>query len=60
MADAPKPKPREVKLPHHSYQPSKAELEERWATDADFKEVVKACLKPVRIVYEKPPERKRG
>ena len=55
-----KTKARTVKLPHHSYQPSKAELEERWATDADFEEVVKACLRPVKIVYEKPPGRKRG
>ena len=53
------PKPREIELPHHSYQPSKAELEEEFRTDKTFDEIVSACLKPVKITYGKPPKAKR-
>lgn len=52
------PKPREVQLPHHSYQPSKAELEQDHRVDATFDEIVSACLKPVKIKYVMPQSRK--
>ena len=51
--------PREIKLVHPSYQPSKAELEEDLRVDATFEETVAACLKPVRIRYVMPAKRKR-
>ena len=51
---SPKPGPREVNLPHYSYQPSRAELREDHSVDATFEEVVAACLKPVKITYVKP------
>ena len=54
-----KPKPREVELPHHTYQPSRAELREDHSVDATFEEVVEAVLRPVNIRYVTPPKRKR-
>ena len=51
--------PREVVLPHHSYQPSRAELREDHCVDATFEEVVAACIKPVKVRYAKTPKRKR-
>ena len=41
--------PREMKLIHPSYQPSKVELEEDLRVDATFEEPFAVCLKPVRI-----------
>ena len=52
-------KPREVELPHHTYQPSRAELREDTRVDATFEEVVEAVLRPVKIRYVKPTKRKR-
>ena len=58
MAKEPKrPEPRTVDIPHHTYQPSTAELREDHRVDATFEEVVAACLKPVKIRYVKPPKR---
>ena len=52
-------KPRDIELPHHSYQPSRAELREDHKVDATFEEVVEAVLRPVKIHYVKPQKRKR-
>ena len=58
MASKPKqPKPREIELPHYSYQPSCAELREDHRVDATFEEVVAACLQPVKITYVKPKKK---
>ena len=51
------PKPCEVELPHHTYQPSRAELREDHSVDATFEEVVEAVLHPVKIRYVKPEKR---
>lgn len=53
------PKPLEIELPHHSCQPSKAELEKPIHTDKTVDEIVSACLRPVKITYAEPPKRKR-
>ena len=58
MHKQPVPKPREVELPHYSYQPSRAELHEDHRVDATFERVVAACLKPVKIRYVKPTKSK--
>ena len=52
-------KPREVELPHHTYQPSRAELREDTRVDATFEEVVEAVLRPVKIRYVKSPKREK-
>ena len=44
-------KAREIELPHYIYQPSSAELSEDHRVNATFEEVVKACLRPVKIRY---------
>ena len=61
MKNTPKldPKPREIRLPHHTYQPSRAELREDHKVDATFEEVVEAVLRPVKIRYVKPEKLKR-
>ena len=59
MHKQPVPEPREVELPHYTYQPSHAELREAHRVDATFEEVVAACLKPVNIRYVRPRGRKR-
>ena len=58
MKEQKQPKPREIEIPHHTYQPSRAELREDHRVDATFEEVVAACLKPVKITYVKPSKRK--
>ena len=50
--------PRIIELPHHSYQPSVAELNEDMRVDATFEELVKAVLQPARIRYVTPRKRK--
>jgi hypothetical protein len=52
------PEPRIIELPHHSYQPSVAELNEDMRVDASFEELVKAVLQPVRVRYVMPRKRK--
>ena len=54
-----RPKARKVRLPHYSYQPIKAELEEDHRVDATFEEIVAACLRPVEITYVKPSRTRR-
>ena len=44
-----KPEPRIIELPHHSYQPSVAELHEDTRVDASSEELAKAALEPVKI-----------
>ncbi len=51
--------PREIELPRHSYQPSKAELEEEIRTDKTFDEIVSARLQSVKVTHAEPPKRKR-
>lgn len=61
MANQPKqdkPEPRIIKLPHHSYQPSVAELNEDMRVDASFDELVRAVLRPAKIRYVMPRKRK--
>lgn len=53
-----KPEPRIIELPHHSYQPSVAELDEDMRVDASFAKLVKAVLQPAKIRYVMPPKRK--
>ncbi len=53
-----KPEPRIIELPHHSYQPSVAELNEDMRVDASFEELVKAVLQPAKIRYVMPRKRK--
>lgn len=45
----PLPEPREVRLVHNDYQPSKAELEADLRVDATFEEASDALMRPVRI-----------
>ena len=49
-------RPREVLIPHHDYQPSKAELEADLRVDATFEEAVDALAQPVRIRHVIRPE----
>lgn len=51
-----RPAPRITELPHHSYQPSVAELNEDMRVDVSFEELVKAVVERVRIRYVVPPE----
>ena len=53
-----KPEPRIIELPHHSYQPSVAELNEDIRVDTSFEELVNAVLQPVKIRYVMPRKRK--
>ena len=50
--------PREVKIIHPSYQPSRAELKEdlRIPAPATFEQAVKALVSPVKIEYVKSPK----
>ena len=50
-----KREPREVKIVHPSYQPSKAELEEDLRVEASFEEAVDALTQPVRIRHVPRP-----
>ena len=52
------PERRIVELPHYSYQPSVAELNEDMRVDASFEELVKAVLQPAKIRYVMPRKRK--
>ena len=51
MTTQPKQKP-VVRVRPHTYQPSKAELEEDVRLDATPEELVRAVLQPVRIVED--------
>ena len=51
--------PREIELPHHNYQPGKAELEEEIRTDKTFDEIASACLQSVNVTHAEPPKRER-
>ena len=44
MGQKKRPQPREITLPHHSYQPCPAKLHEDHRVDATLDEVVVACL----------------
>lgn len=46
-------------MPHHSYQPSRADLRRDHRVDATFEEVVEACLRPVRISDVLPRKQNR-
>ena len=58
MKKATKPEPREIELPHHTYQPTRDELREDPRVDATFDEIVESCLKPVKVRYVLPQKRK--
>lgn len=51
--------PPTVRLVHHSYQPSKAELEQDHRVDATFQEIAKAVTRTVKVEFHKPPKRQR-
>ena len=53
-----KPTPPEIQVVHHSYQPSKAELEADLRLKGTFKAAVKALLRPVRVRQVMPPKPK--
>ena len=60
MTDTRKNKP-VVKLAHHTYQPSKAELEEDVSIDATPEEIARAVLRPVQVVFvEQDKPKKKG
>ena len=48
--------PREVKIVHPSYQPSRAELREDLRIPATFDQAIKALVSPVKVEYVKSPE----
>lgn len=54
-----KSEPPTVRLIHHSYQPSKAELEQDHHVDATFDEIAKAVTRTVKVEYYKPSKRRR-
>ena len=41
--------PRELKLPDHTYQPSKAEMLEKVNFEGTLKQFAKALLQPVKV-----------
>ncbi len=47
--------PREVRIAHSDYQPSKAELEEDLRVDATFEKACDALVQPVRIRHVTRP-----
>ena len=48
-------------LPHSSYRPTKAELEEELSFDCTPEELARRVLQPVRIIRENPrPTRKKS
>ena len=53
-----RPTPRKVEVPHPSYQPSKAELEEDMRVDATFEEAVAALARPAVVNYIPRPKRR--
>ena len=59
MADTRKPDPPTVRLIHHSYQPSKSELEQDHRVDATFEEIAKAVTRTVKVEFYQPPKRRR-
>ena len=54
------PERKTVELVRTSYQPTKAEKEARFSTDASFEEIVDAVLSPVDIRWiDRPRNRRR-
>ena len=51
--------PPTVRLIHHSYQPSKAELEQDHRVDATFEAIAKAVTRTVKVEFYKPSKRRR-
>lgn len=49
------PEPREVRIAHTDYQPSKAELEADMRVEASFEEACDALVQPVRIRHVTRP-----
>ncbi len=56
----PKPDPPTVRLVHHSYQPSRAELEQDHRVDATFEEIAKAVTRTVRVEFYKPGPKRQS
>lgn len=55
-----KPKPKIVELVRSDYQPTKAEKEEVFYTDASFEEAVDAVLSPIDIRWIDQPRNRRS
>ena len=51
------PKPREIELPHHAYQPSRAELRADSRLKGTFQDAIKARVRPVRVRKVMPRKR---
>ena len=51
--------PPTVRLVHHSYQPSKAELERDHRVAATFEEIAKAVTRTLKVEFYKLPKRRR-
>ena len=47
-----KPAPREVRVKPHSYQPSKAELEEPVKINATPEELARRALRPMKVIED--------
>ena len=52
--------PREVEIVHPSYQPSAAELREDLRLEGTFEDAIKALVKPAKVRYVLPKQRKRS
>ena len=52
----PPPTPREVEVPHPSYQPTVKELREDLRLKGQFEDAVKALVSPVRMRQVMPPK----
>ncbi len=51
-------KPRDIELPHHTYQPSAAELRADLRLKGTFEDAIKALVRPVRVSKVMPRKRK--
>ena len=43
-----------IQVPHHSYQPSRAELRKDLRLKGSFQDAIKALVRPVKVRYVKP------
>ncbi len=48
-----------VELVKHTYQPTKAELEEEFPVDVSFEELTKAMVQPIKVRWIDRPRKRR-
>ena len=53
-----KPESPTVRLVRHSYQPSRAELEQDHSMDATFEQIAKAVTRTVKVEFNQPAKRR--